>query len=387
MSTRSRAAAITTLRWTASATVALAVAACGHAIAPGIPFQHSPRFDFRRPPCTAATATAPAPAASVLVRYLGAGGLYIGWQGEALLISPFFSNPGLFASGFGRLRPDLEVIEKALRDLPAERVGAILVGHAHYDHLGDVPAIAGEFASRARLYLNRAGANALEPFGELRTRQTVLEDIEQRPTLVTDAGGRPMPYRMTAVPSGHAPHFGPFTLWTGDIEKSERPWAERRHGSLKAGQPYSFAIDLLEFADERAPVRFRIYLQDAAVREPLGWPAPLRPDEARYDLVVVCVASAHRVEPYPEGLLRRTAPRHVLAIHYENFFQPWGPGHGFVPLLTRGRADRFLRRVAATLDSIGGELVAPRGAVCGPSAPGWTMPLVGEVLTFSSSMD
>ncbi len=318
------------------------------------------------------------------MRYLGAGGLYVGWRGEAVLTGPFFSNPGVLRVGLGTMRIDEAAIRDGLAALPLARVGAILAGHSHYDHVGDLPVVAG-LAPRAALAVNRSGVKALAAYPELAGRVRELEGIAGLATQLVDAEGRALPFRLLALPSHHAPHVFRFKLWTGETESSARPWTERRYGALKEGQTFAFVLDLLGPEEEGSPVRFRIYVQDAAAAEPLGWPPVPGGDDPPFDLAVVCVASAHWVEPYPQGLLARTKPGHVLAIHAENFFRPWGPKRGFVPLLSRGQVERFLRRADETLAVAGVAGSPPVGEVCGPSSARWTMPLTGEWLVFRPS--
>lgn len=372
----------------------LAAAACGHSIGPGLAANHPDGFDFLRSPC--AVGTAPAAAAvpwrvtespsgeEVTVRYLGAGGLYVGWRGEAILTGPFFSNPGVVEVGLRPIRMRWGTIREALAGVPMARVGAILAGHSHYDHVGDLPVVAGHLAPWTRVYVNRSGANALAAYPRLRERVVTLDEHEGEWLHLTAASGRPLPFRVRAVPSEHAPHFDGVTLWAGETEASAKPWRRRRYGSLQAGRTYAFVIDLLESAAEEAPVRYRIHYQDSASRAPAGIPPPVL-RERPYDLAVTVLASAHLVKPYPRDLLQAIRPRHVLVIHYEDFFRPWEHRRGFVPLLTRGRAEAFLSRVATALEAGGQELSGPVDTVCGPSTEGWTVPLVEEWTVFRPS--
>src|SRR6476661_1930186 len=80
---------------------------CGHIVRtapnhPGAP------FDFKHPPCPpAARPTEPLPAeGAVDIRYLGAGGLYVRWGDDSILLGPYFSNPGIFSVLFGSWRKD-----------------------------------------------------------------------------------------------------------------------------------------------------------------------------------------------------------------------------------------------------------------------------------------
>ncbi|HEX2163932.1 MAG TPA: MBL fold metallo-hydrolase, partial [Thermoanaerobaculia bacterium] len=279
------------------------------------------------------------------MRYLGAGGLFVGWRGHAILTGPFFSNPGFLEIAFGRNRPDEEAIRRGLEGLPLDRVGALLFGHSHHDHLADALAVA-RLAGNARLYLNRTGARALT--AELPRRLTVLEDTHGRPVQLVDAAGEPLPFRLRAVRSGHAPHVGPITFMDGEGGCCDAAFEERRYWSFKEGQSYALILELTDGDDLASPVRYRLLYQDAASREPV---LHLPPADGGYDLVVTCMASAHRADGYPEDVLALTGARHVLITHYESFFVEWGPGHRFVPLLTDGRADAFLDRVGCGLEA------------------------------------
>jgi len=367
----------------------LALAACGHVIGPGLPLQRgADRFDFASPPCT----PAPRPewaregGDDVVLRYLGAGGLYVGWQGRAILTGPFFTDPGFLDLALGPMTWNTEAIFRGLDGVPLGRVGAILVGHSHYDHLGDLPVIAGELADWTTVYVNRSGANALEAYPRLRSRIRVLDDLEGRWIQVEDASGRRLPFRFMAVPSDHAPHVLGIELMKGTNRPSRRPWTERRYTSLLLGRPYAFVIDLLSSSAPDARVRFRIYYQDAASRDDLGHPPAFSgADRHDYDLAVLCLASAQEVPPYPQGILEAVRPRHVLIGHWEDFFRPWRPERRFVPLLTDRRAARFLRTVDRAEDAWRATLQPPvdREAVCSPSTPGWTLPMPGQWLRFT----
>lgn len=360
------------------------LAGCAHVVAPGIPFEpDGGRYDFSRPPSPPAPAPGETtPEDRVVLRYLGAGGLFVGWRGRAVLLGPFFSNPGTLRVGLGRIRWREEVIDRALEPLPVERVGAILAGHSHYDHIGDLPVIARDHAGGASLLVNRSGVAALGPYPELVERARALEEIEGRWQRLEDASGTPLPFRVLALPSDHAPHVAGMLVMDGETTSLRRDWERTRYWKLKTGRTYAFVLDLLgdPAGVGEPPVRFRIVYQDAASP---GVAAAL-PDggagKPPVDLAVLCMPSAHLVPPYPRRVLERTEPRHALVIHYESFFRPWGRSAPFAPFLTRERAERFLRTVDEVLGSSGPG--APVEPVSGPHGERWTMPLVGEWLVF-----
>ena len=361
----------------ALAVAGLTCAACGHVIRGEFAPNHFGReVDFRNPGCEAARRPAATERDDVLVRYLGAGGLYLEWQGVSLLTSPFFSNPGRLKAPFGRLSANRIRIDGGLQGMDLKDVRAILVGHSHYDHLADLPTVAEHFCPGARIYVNRTGANVLAGLAPLRGRIDCVEDPEQKGWIHLRGEGRDLPIRFRAVETEHAPLFWHLPWSPGEVTKAwDQGWDGRRFRQLRVGRPFAFVIDLLGPDDA---VRFRIYYQDAASPEDRGYPE-IR-DGVGYDLAVLCMASFWYVKNHPGGLLGNLRPRHVLVTHYEDFFRDPRKPLRFVPLLTDRLANEFLGRVRTSL--AGSDTVNPVDPVCGPSSPTATMPLPGEWVRF-----
>jgi L-ascorbate metabolism protein UlaG (beta-lactamase superfamily) len=76
----------------------------------------------------------PIGAGRIALRWLGAAGFEIRTAGRTLLVDPYLTRAPVSTILFGRLEPDREVLEKLDADL-------ILIGHSHFDHLLDAPAI------------------------------------------------------------------------------------------------------------------------------------------------------------------------------------------------------------------------------------------------------
>lgn len=357
------------------------LAGCGHRIAPEL----APNwrgFDFRQPPCPLSARPEPAADGAVL-RYLGASGLYVEWQGSALLMAPYFSNSGLLRVQFGRLSSDAEAVRRGLGGMDLSRVRAIAVGHSHYDHLADLPEVAAAHAPAARIYVNQAGFHALAPLQPLAGRVVSLEGPEGEGWIsLRDPDGNPLPIRFHKVLSEHAPQLPHYHFARGQLpEPWTGAWSERRIRHLKAGTTHAFVIDLL--APDLRRVRFRIYYQDSANPEDRGFPPRFAgADEHGYDLAVLCMASYQFVRRHPESILGRLRPHHVLVTHFEDFFRAAGKAFRFVFPLSDRAANGFLRR---TRDALGETETEPRGpdaTVCGAGSPGWTMPMPGEWLRF-----
>lgn len=363
----------------------------------------------------AAGARPPVRQGQLLIRYLRAGGVYFEWQGQALMTAPFASNYPLVASRKltryrvrdqqrrrgdpfrtlfdQRIAPNRAAIDFVLgHEMRLEEVRALLVGHSHYDHLGDVPDLMTRKLPAATLYANQSAKYMLA--GEPLLKGRVVALSENSGWVAVSAGEATNYIRFRPILSGHAPNLhllGQTFSWaTGVVE---RPWSSPLAGheldELKAGTTYAFLID---FLDPRDPERiaFRVHYQDAASTPPQGYVNRPLLAERGIDLEVVSMPGRETLPPspdrYPEGVLSHHRARHALVIHYESFFHPVLEGQTpaevrLLDTLAGEPAEEFL-------DSIVRSVAAhPCGAplvVEGLSAEAFTVPLPGAWLAFDT---
>lgn len=252
------------------------------------------------------------------VQYLGVGGYLFCYGKSALMTAPSITNPGLWKiATLTRLKTDEDLVDRLLP--PVEDVEIILVGHAHYDHLLDVPYIMERHARKATVYGSKTMGHIMAAVVD-KSRIVTVDAYAAR---VKTAGkwiyNQDRTIRFMAIESEHAPHFaGLKILPVGPYDKDLKRLPRTVFGWVE-GQTYAYLVD---FLDERGGIAFRVHYQDAASTPPLGFVPELPAQEQkRADLAILCVASFKQVTDYPEGIIKHLQPNNVLLGHWEDFFR------------------------------------------------------------------
>jgi L-ascorbate metabolism protein UlaG (beta-lactamase superfamily) len=338
----------------------LSLSACGsdgapaQALEPAAPPAQAPaetpRGSCERPSCAPPVAEEPAPSPSALrVRFLGVGGFAIEHGGETVLTAPLFTRASMVQVSTGLpVTSDAALVAKGLASTDLAHVRAVLSGHAHYDHLLDVPAAMG-LAPQATLYANRSAKNLLAAFAPdrdakcagapasspaiARSRVVALDDpgastVDYRSCPEKRPPGAPLDGRWVRVPgshvrvlavcSEHPDQVGPFHFAPGDVTE-EQCTPPSNMTTWKEGLPLAYLVDFLD-PETDAPI-FRVYYQDSPTNAPIGHaPAPLLADK-RVDLALLCVGTYDSVDDAPTKTLGALRPRYALGGHWEDFFR------------------------------------------------------------------
>ncbi len=289
---------------------ALTLAGCIHGLGPD---------DFARG--TVSVPDAVHGGGSVTLTYLGVGGWLLDTGRSRILAAPLFSNPSLLRTGLRAIATDTAAVERALDLLKVpdlSDVSAILVGHAHYDHLMDVPYLATRHARRAVILGNTTTRYTLAPFAERGLDTTRVLDVSDSAATVERMGHwvRVAPdVRVLPLVSDHAPHFQGITLYSG-VRRRPMPRVPEGADEWLEGETLAYLVDVL---GPDGGVRARIYYQDAVAREPFGF---IPPELAPVDVAIVVPATYAEVDWQPEAIVENTGARHVLLGHWESFFEP-----------------------------------------------------------------
>ena len=239
--------------------------------------------------------------AGLEVEWLGVSGYRLSVEGHTLFIDPYLSRVPF--SDLLRRRPTLP--DPAALDrfvhAPGDVVG-VLVGHTHFDHAVDAPAIARRFGCKAY------GSDSLVRLMGL--HGLAEQTVEVEPYRAYELG----PFTISFTPSVHSKLLlGLAVPYDGDLTCEHLD--ALTPGAYRCGQVWGISIEV-------AGVRFyhqgSANLIDEAVRE------------RGVDVFLAGVAGRGFTNDYWKRILPRLEPRIVVPTHYDNFFRPLGQQLEFV---------------------------------------------------------
>jgi L-ascorbate metabolism protein UlaG (beta-lactamase superfamily) len=224
------------------------------------------------------------------LRFLGTAGFALQGDQHNLVLDPFLSRPGLLSTGLRRLVPDRSRLQRYI-----PRADAVLVGHAHFDHALDAPALCQQTGALL------VGGPAVGHIG----RAAGLPDSQVR---VTE--GRELlelgRARARGLPSRHGRvYFNRVTL-PGDIP-SPPPWPPRYY-HLKHGLVLNWVVEL---AGRRvAHIDSADFIDEELAGE-------------RVDALCLCAIGRQHRPDYTRRAIELLQPRLVFPCHWDWFFRPY----------------------------------------------------------------
>lgn len=253
--------------------------------------------------------------------WLGVSGYRLAYEGQSLYIDPYFSRVPLRSLLLRRTAvPDAATLD---RYLPAsERVAGVLVGHTHFDHAVDAPALArrsGCDAYGSASLVHLMGLHGL-----------AAQAVEVEPYRVYGLG----PFEVTFVPSAHSKLvLGLKVPYAGELTCDHL--AGLCPSAYKCGQVWGIHVAV-------AGVSF--YHQGSA---------ELVDDALRHrgvDYFLAGIAGRNFSRRYWERILPRLDPRLIVPTHYDDFFRPLDQD---LELIAGAKLDRLEDEVAAVSGELG----------------------------------
>ncbi len=238
--------------------------------------------------------------AGLELEWLGVSGYRMSYEGSTVFIDPYVSRVPLGAV----LRrtpslPDPAMVDRYIR--ASGGVVGVLVGHTHFDHAVDAPAIAKRFGCRAYGSASLVKLMAAHGLAE--------QAVEVEPHRTYELG----PFVVSFTPSLHSKLIlGLAVPFAGELTCEHLD--ALTPGAYKCGQVWGIQIDV---AGKTFYHQGSANLIDDAVR-------------ARgVDYFLAGVAGRGFTERYWERILRRLEPQTVVPTHYDDFFRPLDAPMGF----------------------------------------------------------
>jgi len=239
--------------------------------------------------------------AGLEIEWLGVSGYRLTCEGKTIFIDPYLSRAPLRNLLLRRpTLPDPAALDRFL-DPPGDVVG-VLVGHTHFDHAVDAPAIARRFGCPAYGSDSLVRLMALHGLAE--------RAVEVEPYRTYELG----PFEVGFTPSAHSklllglavPYDGALTCEHLDALSP---------GAYRCGQVWGISVAV---AGVRLYHQGSANLLDEAVRE------------RGVDVFLAGVAGRSFTDDYWARILPLLEPRTVVPTHYDNFFRPLGSELEFV---------------------------------------------------------
>ena len=257
-------------------------------------------------------------------RWLGVAGIELNISGQILAIDPLFTRPPLHRLLAGRVEPDTRMAREKM-----PHCDHILVSHAHWDHLMDVPALA-----------KQTGAAVYGSFNACKLLS--ICDVPEK--------------QINEVVAGSKLQLGKIKISVFNAEHLKIPGFN--------SQPVS--------AHLKSPLRLRDYHMDHCYSflieieqfSVLDW-CGLLPDSAP-QATVLCVGFFRNIAFF-ETLLERVKPRLMIPLHWDNLFRPLSkPLQPFVKsplgifpslqLMNPGKLNQVVHRIAPAVKVLSPEI-------------------------------
>lgn len=248
------------------------------------------------PACAAAAEEA------VELRWLGVAGFSLSAGDTTLLHDPYLSRPGLWQTLTSWYRPDEGVLAPLFAGSRAPELAnarAILIGHSHFDHLGDAPWISRR--TGARVLGSQTSVVIAQAYG---VDAAHVQRVDPGATLTLG------PFSVRVIESRHAQVlFGRVPL-EGTLESP--PEAPLHALSFPLGDARLYLVT-------HEPTGVRVLFTSSASVHPPALEA-LRAEGIEVDALLA--ATQGRDAGYARALVAAVRPRLAIPHHYESFFVP-----------------------------------------------------------------
>lgn len=250
------------------------------------------------------------------IRYYGTGCFTIQRGKTTLFTDPFISNPSKSQVMFGKVKTDIDYVEQYINPATFKNVRIVVAGHAHYDHLMDLPYLSKYIPKDAMFVTNRTAKHILAYYNlpqQTFAANDLLGTYQQEGFWVYSADKS---MRVMAFKSQHPPQFAGINLmnkrYTSDLIAEPlmmKDWQE--------GKTLAFMVDFLE----EDTIAYRMYFSSSLAKAPFGlFPKHLLNEHPIDDLFISAILVSD-FNQAPKPLIDLAKPKRVFLMHWENFFR------------------------------------------------------------------
>lgn len=250
------------------------------------------------------------------ISFNGVASFYIRYQDKAILTDPFLSNPGFFKLALGKIQPDTALIDRL--NPKTDYIRMIAIGHAHYDHIMDLPYFADKVSADTRIIgsANAAKiASTISAAWEITDVSNTIANAHKPGSweYASDSSIRVLP-----IKSAHLPHIFGIHLYHGHIEGDSLNAFPAKSKRFTQDLTLAYLIDFLN--ESRVPVK-RIYFSSSATSADNGFFPKDILAEKSVDVAILSLALAQKADDYPQKLVNFLQPKYIVPCHWENFFR------------------------------------------------------------------
>lgn len=274
-----------------------------------------PAPDVFPAPGPAVPVLAPRQGPPVTLTWTGAASFRLDVVGTRLALDPFVTRPRLLEALLRPARSDVALVDRWFRD-----VDAVFVGHAHYDHLMDVPSVARP-GTHAVVHGSRTAVELCRRAGVPDDRLEVVADgqpVQVGPVRVTPVttqhGMRPLVRRLTPPAE---PACG--------LPRTAARWP--------CGDVFAYRVEVDDLS---------LHVQGSA-----GIDQPALARQAPADVLVVCLAGRQGTRRFLDRLASALRPRVLVPCHHDLLTRPLDAPPRPLPLLGWSRFLDDVRRLHA----------------------------------------
>lgn len=249
------------------------------------------------------------------VDFLGVTAFGIQYKDKLLLTDPYVSPQPSTKVMFKTIATDSTAVDRYYNRLGIEKTRMVICGHAHYDHLMDLPYLADKLPGDAVLCGSNSMKNLIladDPVQQIVSLNKYVGDNTTPGTWVytPDSSIRIMPFE-----SDHLKHFMGIELFSGSIDTAKHTIPVKAK-EWKCGMVISYLIDFMEGKE----IAWRVFFHSSSPKTNIGlFPESLL-QEKQVDVVMGSVAL--NSEDYVIRSNELCKPSALFMTHWENFFIP-----------------------------------------------------------------